>query len=84
MAVLSTVGLVVDWKRRKHCYTHITKPEAMIRSETAEQMAKRIQRQSSQGKVYVIASPNGEGPPRPEAPNRGLVQQMKDKIERNI
>ena len=49
------VGLVWDWKHDKVLYDHVTKPSEMIRSETAEQMAKRLQRQGLRGeKIYVI------------------------------
>ncbi len=50
VTLLAAVGLVIDWRRDKRCYTHVTKPAEMIRSETAEQMAKRLQRQRSEGK----------------------------------
>ena len=56
----------------------------MIRSETAEQMARRIERQQHEGKVFMIQSPNGRpsAPPRPEAPQPGIVRQMRQQIER--
>jgi hypothetical protein len=53
MVVVLSAALIWDWRNDKRCYTHVTKPSEMIRSETAEQMTRRLQRQRSEGKQVM-------------------------------
>lgn len=91
VTVASAIGLWYDWKNKKICFDHITKPRELIRSETEEQMARRLKRQSIRGeKIYVIKSPTGvsngntipNGNGVPEAPQPGIVKQMKSQLEK--
>lgn len=70
----SALILVYDWKHDKRFYDHVTQPKDMIRSETEEQMVRRINRQTAVGKRnFVLQSTviNGHplsGPPGRPAP----------------
>jgi len=38
---ISAALLLYDWKRERKCFSHVTQPKELIRSETTEQMKKR-------------------------------------------
>ncbi len=38
---ISAALLLYDWKRDRKCFSHVTQPKELIRSETTEQMKKR-------------------------------------------
>lgn len=52
------IGLRYDWTHSRLLFTHVTQPKELVRSETAEQMARRIKRHETSGKIYTVRSPS--------------------------
>ena len=64
LAAAAAVALVYDWRHDKLAFAHITRAKDMIRSESGDQMRRRLRRQASKGQaVFVIQSTTVNGKP---------------------